>query len=106
MLRRIQLAGQWLFLRVEALFNLAFGDRMNPLYYLGPIAYFMLWIVVGTGLYLYVFFETGADEAHHSAPYLPHPRPPPPGGGGGAGGNRPLSRFVIFNKWRRVTNRG
>ena len=35
MLRRVQQAGQWLFLRVEALFNLAFGDRLNPLYYLG-----------------------------------------------------------------------
>ena len=72
MLRRIQLAGQWLFLRVEALFNLAFGDRMNPLYYLGPIAYFMLWIVVVTGLYLYVFFETGVEEAYASVEYLTH----------------------------------
>jgi NAD(P)H-flavin reductase/ferredoxin len=71
-LRRIQLAGQWLFLRVEALFNLAFGDRLNPLYYLGPIAYFMLWIVVASGLYLYVFFETGVDEAYSSVEYLTH----------------------------------
>ncbi len=70
MLRRIQLAGQWLFLRMEALFNLAFGDRMNPLYYLGPISYFMLWIVVVTGIYLYVFFETGVDEAYASVEYL------------------------------------
>jgi NAD(P)H-flavin reductase/ferredoxin len=69
-LRRIQLAGQWLFLRMEALFNLAFGDRMNPLYYLGPISYFMLWIVVVTGIYLYVFFETGVDEAYASVEYL------------------------------------
>lgn len=70
MLRRIQLAGQWLFLRVEALFNLAFGERMNPLYYLGPISYFMMWIVVVTGLYLYVFFETGVDEAYASVEHL------------------------------------
>ena len=72
MLRRIQLAGQWLFLRVEALFNLAFGDRVNPLYYLGPIAYFMMWIVVVSGLYLYVFFKTGVDEAYASVEYLTH----------------------------------
>jgi len=71
-LERVQLAGQWLFLRVEALFNLACGERMNPLYYLGPIAYFMLWIVVGTGLYLYVFFATGVDEAYNSVEYLTH----------------------------------
>lgn len=72
MLRRIQLAGQWLFLRVEGLFNLAFGDRLNPLYYLGPIAYFMLWLVVATGLYLYVFFKTGVNEAYSSVDYLTH----------------------------------
>jgi CDP-4-dehydro-6-deoxyglucose reductase len=71
-LRRVQQVGQWLFLRVEALFNLAFGDRLNPLYYLGPIAYFMLWIVVVSGLYLYVFFKTGVDEAYASVEYLTH----------------------------------
>ena len=36
MLRRMQAVLQWCFLKVEALFNLAFGDRLNPLYYLGP----------------------------------------------------------------------
>ena len=72
MLRRAQQAGQWLFLRVEAVFNLAFGDRLNPLYYLGPIAYFMFWIVVASGLYLYVFFKTGVDEAYASVEYLTH----------------------------------
>jgi len=50
LLKRIRSAGQWLFLRVEALFNLAFGDRLNPLYYLGPISYFLIWLVVASGL--------------------------------------------------------
>ncbi|MGQ0522501.1 MAG: cytochrome b N-terminal domain-containing protein [Betaproteobacteria bacterium] len=70
MLRRIQLGGQWLFLRVEGLFNLAFGDRLNPLYYLGAISYFMFWVVIGSGLYLYVFFETGVNEAYDSVQRL------------------------------------
>ncbi|MBI3067980.1 MAG: cytochrome b N-terminal domain-containing protein, partial [Betaproteobacteria bacterium] len=70
MLRRAQLAGQWVFLRVESLFNLAFGDRLNPLYYLGPIAYFMFWIVAVSGLYLYAFFETGVAEAYDSVEHL------------------------------------
>lgn len=72
MLRRIQLAGQWLFLRVESLFNLAFGDRLNPLYYLGPIAYFMFWIVAISGLYLYAFFKTGVNEAYDSVQHVTH----------------------------------
>src|SRR5450631_3194494 len=71
-LKRMQLAGQSFFLRVEALFNRAFGDRLNPLYYLGPIAYFMMWVVVVSGLYLYVFFKTGVDDAYASVEYLTH----------------------------------
>ncbi len=70
MLKRLHLAGQWVFLRVESLFNLAFGDELNPLYYLGPIAYFLMWVVVASGLYLYAFFKTGVREAHASVEYL------------------------------------
>ena len=70
MLKRIHLPIQWLFLRVEALFNLAFGERLNPLYYLGPIAYYLMWLVVASGLYLYAFFKTGVQEAHASVEYL------------------------------------
>jgi len=50
MLGAIQRAGRWCFMRVEALFNLAFGERLNPLYYLGALGTWMLWIVVGSGL--------------------------------------------------------
>ena len=71
-LKRIHLPIQWLFLRVEALFNLAFGERLNPLYYLGPIAYYLMWVVVASGLYLYAFFKTGVSEAHASVEYLTH----------------------------------
>jgi NAD(P)H-flavin reductase/quinol-cytochrome oxidoreductase complex cytochrome b subunit len=71
-LKLIQRAGQRVFLKVEALFNLAFGDRLNPLYYLGPISYFMFWIVLISGLYLYIFFKTGVNEAYASVEYLTH----------------------------------
>jgi CDP-4-dehydro-6-deoxyglucose reductase len=69
-IHRIHLIGQWFFLRVEALFNLAFGDRLNPLYYLGPIAYFLMWLVVASGLYLYGFFETSIQGAYDSVEAL------------------------------------
>jgi NAD(P)H-flavin reductase/quinol-cytochrome oxidoreductase complex cytochrome b subunit/ferredoxin len=71
-IRRIHALGQWLFLRVEAVFNHAFGDRLNPLYYLGPIAYFQMWLVVASGLYLYAFFETSVTGAHDSVEHLTH----------------------------------
>ena len=71
-LRRIHLTGQWLFLKVEALFNLAFGDRLNPLYYLGPISYYLMRLVVISGLYLYAFFETSVSGAYDSVEALTH----------------------------------
>ena len=48
-MKRIHLAGQWVFLKIEGVFNLAFGERLNPLYYLGPIAYYLMWLVVASG---------------------------------------------------------
>jgi CDP-4-dehydro-6-deoxyglucose reductase, E3 len=69
-LRLIQKAGRWLFHRADALFNRVFGDRLNPLYYLGGLAYWLMWLVVVSGLYLYIFFRTGVEEAYSSVEYL------------------------------------
>ena len=65
-MRYVRRAGQWFFLRLENLFNVIFGDRLNPLYHLGAIAYLMTWIAVATGVYLYAFFDTGVKEAYAS----------------------------------------
>ena len=72
MIRRLQALLQWFFMRVEALFNAAFGDRLNPLYQLGAIGFFLFWVVAGSGLYLYAFFETGVASAHASVEALTH----------------------------------
>jgi len=66
MIKRIQAVLQWLFLSVEGLFNTAFGDRVNPFYHLGAITFFLFWLVGGSGLYLYVFFDTGIPDAYDS----------------------------------------
>jgi CDP-4-dehydro-6-deoxyglucose reductase, E3 len=71
-IRRIHLIGQWFFMKVEGLFNLAFGERNNPLYYLGPISYYLMWVVVASGLYLYAFFETSVTGAYGSVEALTH----------------------------------
>ncbi|MGZ5100206.1 MAG: cytochrome b N-terminal domain-containing protein [Usitatibacter sp.] len=63
---------QGAFLRAEGLFNRIFGERLNPFCYLGAIAYFQLWIVVVSGLYLYAFFETSATLAYASVESLTH----------------------------------
>ena len=75
MIRRLQAALRWLFMRVEALFNSAFGDRLNPLYHLGTITFWLFWLVAISGLYLYAFFETGVADAYACLLYTsPSPR--------------------------------
>jgi NAD(P)H-flavin reductase len=74
-LRRIQAVLQWCFLRVEGLFNLAFGEKLNPLYYIGPISYYLMWVIVASGLYLYAFFETSVTGAYGSVEALTHAQP-------------------------------
>jgi NAD(P)H-flavin reductase len=55
-----------LFMRAEGVFNRAFGDRLNPLYHLGPVSFFLFWVVGATGLVLYAFFDTSVEGAHRS----------------------------------------
>ncbi|MBS0466693.1 MAG: 2Fe-2S iron-sulfur cluster binding domain-containing protein [Proteobacteria bacterium] len=66
MIKKFQDLLQWLFLRVEGLFNAAFGDRINPFYHLGAITFFLFWVIGASGPYLYIFFETGVAEAYSS----------------------------------------
>ena len=63
---------RWVFMRIEALFNAAFGERLNPLYQLGAICYFLFWVVAASGLYLYAFYETSVAGAYASVESLTH----------------------------------
>jgi len=72
MISTLQSLLRWLFMHVEALFNRAFGDQLNPFYHLGSIAFFLFWIVAGTGLYLYAFFDTSVAGAYISVEALTH----------------------------------
>ncbi len=48
----------------------AFGHRHNPLDHLGALTIFACWIVLVSGLYLFVFFRTSVDGAYDSVEYL------------------------------------
>lgn len=72
MMTRLQALLRWVFMHAEGLFNRAFGDRLNPLYHLGSIAFFLFWIVAATGLYLYAFFDTSVAGAYASVEALTH----------------------------------
>jgi len=58
------------FMAVEALFNRAFGDRLNPFYHLGALGFYLFWLVAASGLYLYAFFDTSVSGAYRSVAAL------------------------------------
>lgn len=59
-----------IFLRCEEALDAPFGGRDNPLRHLGAMGLYLLWIVVGTGLYLYAVLDTGIDAVYSSIGYL------------------------------------
>jgi ferredoxin/coenzyme F420-reducing hydrogenase delta subunit len=58
--------------RLEVLLDRAFPPSCNPLYHLGALGFFFYWIVAVSGIYLYVFFDTGITEAFGSVERLTH----------------------------------
>jgi NAD(P)H-flavin reductase/quinol-cytochrome oxidoreductase complex cytochrome b subunit len=69
-LKTIQSLGRKAFLAVEAQANRVFGERHNPLHHLGAISYWMFWLVVASGFYIYAFYDTGIDDTFESVEAL------------------------------------
>ena len=57
---------------LELLLDRVFAPRWNPLYQLGALGFFYYWVVAVSGVYLYIFFDTGTTEAYDSVEYLTH----------------------------------
>jgi len=58
------------YLLLEEWFNVSFGSDWNPLYHLGTLAFFFFWVVLISGLYLFIFFDTSIDGAYASVEYM------------------------------------
>lgn len=72
MVKLLQTILRWFFMRAENVFNLAFGEKLNPFYHLGTITFWQFWLLVFTGLYLYVFADTGLHDAYDSIEAITH----------------------------------
>ena len=55
-----------LFERVERVFDAAFSPAWNPFHHLGALGWYFFWIVLASGIYLYIFFDTGIVNAYQS----------------------------------------
>lgn len=62
-LRRLARLG---FESVDNLFNQVFSPGWNPLLHLGGLGWFFYWIIIASGIYLYIFFDTGINQAYQS----------------------------------------
>ena len=72
MVETLQHAGRRVFSLFEDAFDAAFGPRFNPFYHLGALSFFFFWVVLASGVYLYIFFETSIDGAYRSVENLTH----------------------------------
>jgi coenzyme F420-reducing hydrogenase delta subunit/quinol-cytochrome oxidoreductase complex cytochrome b subunit len=52
--------------RVEAAFDWPFGAGANPLRHLGALGFFLFWVILGSGIYLYFAFDASATGAYRS----------------------------------------
>ncbi|MEJ1161741.1 cytochrome b N-terminal domain-containing protein [Prosthecomicrobium sp. N25] len=50
----------------ESALDRVFGPDLNPLAQLGTLGFFLFWVVAGTGMYLFAFFDTGIENAYGS----------------------------------------
>jgi NAD(P)H-flavin reductase len=71
-IRLLQRIGQAIFLRVEKGVSTVFGAEMNPMHQLGAITFYMFWIVLVSGFYVYAFYRTGIHEAYASVEKITH----------------------------------
>lgn len=58
-------AARWLE-RVEAALDWPFGAGCNPLRHLGALGFFLFWVVLGSGIYLYFAYDATATGAYRS----------------------------------------
>ena len=63
---------RWFFMHAENTFNHAFGDKLNPFYHLGTITFWQFWLLAVSGLYLYIFADTGVHDAYESVEAITH----------------------------------
>ncbi len=60
------------YLALESWFNISFGTEWNPLYHLGTLSFFLFWIILVSGIYLFIPFHGSLAGAHASVEYITH----------------------------------
>jgi len=60
------------YLALESWFNISFGTAWNPLYHLGTLSFFLFWVILVSGIYLFIPFHGSLNGAYESVEYITH----------------------------------
>ena len=60
------------YLALESWFNISFGTEWNPLYHLGTLSFFLFWVILVSGIYLFIPFHGSLSGAYESVEYMTH----------------------------------
>ncbi|MGI9378662.1 MAG: cytochrome b N-terminal domain-containing protein [Methyloligellaceae bacterium] len=58
--------------QIEGFLGRIFPAAWNPLLNLGALGFFFYWIITVSGIYIYIFFDTGIEDAFASVEYMTH----------------------------------
>lgn len=72
MLKLFQRLGRSLLDPLRAVLDRGFGAALNPLNYLGALTIYFFWVVLVSGIWLFIFFKTSVIGAYESVEYLTH----------------------------------
>jgi ferredoxin/coenzyme F420-reducing hydrogenase delta subunit len=72
LLGRLQGFGSALIEPIRRLLERGFGPGLNPLNHLGALTIYFFWVVVVSGIWLFIFFRTSVAGAYESVEYLTH----------------------------------
>lgn len=57
---------------LEMALSRIFEPAWNPLLNLGALGFFLYWIITASGIYVFIFFDTGITQAYSSIEYMTH----------------------------------
>lgn len=72
-LRHAKAGLRLVFDRLERGAERLFSPALNPLAQLGAISFFLFWVVAVSGIYLFIFFDTGIVNAYSSVEWISGP---------------------------------
>jgi len=62
--------GNAILVSVQEAFNRVFTPTLNPLYYLGAITFLLFWVVLASGIYLFLFYDMSSQGAYESIRHM------------------------------------